>query len=167
MCAIYFFIFKVQKKHFINITEHTEIHCATQSGNKLSCCSGSQIHIQNVHGRGTISFCSCASVAMTADRKFVHRKQRQRIRLYESRRMHVSPHTHIPPFTLTRLLSQLQASLPPVVHAALHNDGSRRRSATDMFDSMLRACRASPVGHFRGAVSRRVVAKGLISALCN
>lgn len=103
---------------------------------------------------------------MTADRKFVHRKQRQRIRLYESRRMHVSPpHTHT--LIHSHTLTQLQASLPPVVHAALHNDGSRRRSATDMFDSMLRACRASPVGHFRGAVSRRVEAKGLISALCN
>lgn len=64
------------------------------------------------------------------------------------------PNAHTHPFTLTSPLTQLQASLPPVVHAALHNDGSRRRSATDMFDSMLRACRASPVGHFRGAVSR-------------
>lgn len=64
------------------------------------------------------------------------------------------PNAHTHPFTLASPLRQLPASLPPVVHAALHNDGSRRRSATDMFDSMLRACRASPVGHFRGAVSR-------------
>lgn len=37
------------------------------------------------NGHDIVSFCSSASVAMTADRKFAYRKQRQRIRLYESR----------------------------------------------------------------------------------